>query len=448
MSVSRKLFFTTATIIITLGLLFILTVQFALRDNLYFMMEAARSEEVQSLNNQLTDFYTSNGESWDGLQSFVDSHIALPSDAGLVVRSRDMHILAQSGSVDSRTIIDDGLRNVIRKGQTYVAVLYLYDHEIAEMSVWRKSSFFATLFFLVFAVIVLVALSLLLAYWVSKRLTAPLKALLQAIEQLKKGEFGVRTPVTSKDEYGKVAEAFNDMSQELLHAETVRRNLVADVAHELRTPLTIMRGKLELIQQNKQPIQPVALLPIQDELLRLSTLVEELHQLSLAEAKRLRIDKKPIHVNMWLAQVLENVKDEAALKQIQLVLKENDDQLWANLDANRMTQVLMNLLSNALRHTPEKGTIFIELAAFKKEDSFSNMNITVRDTGTGIAAEHLPHLFDRFYRADDDRSRESGGTGLGLAITKQLVEAHGGQIHVQSSPGIGTTFTINIPLDK
>lgn len=447
MKASRKLFFAIAALVVTLGLMFIFIMQFGLRDSLYSMMEAARSDEVRTINGQLAEYYESNDRSWEGVQRFIAEEIALEPNAGLVLRARDQSFLGHKGAMNEEVIVEDGLRNVIRSGHDdYVAVMFLYDDDIAAMSVWRKSSYALTLFMMIFGVVVLVAIFLALAYWLSKRLTAPLNKLLPAIDRLKQGELGVHAPVLSADEYGKVAEAFNEMSQELLRAEQVRRNLVADVAHELRTPLTIMRGKLELYQQNKAAIQPAALLPIQDELLRLTTLVEELHQISLAEAKKLPMNKQAVDLNAWVSKIVDNVQEEAALQHIELIVNLAGEPITATIDPDRMTQVLMNILSNALRHTPEKGKITVQLSLADTGEKVSLAILSVTDTGKGIAAEHLPYVFDRFYRADEDRSREHGGMGLGLAISKQLMEAHGGSIVARSTVGNGTTFTMRIPL--
>lgn len=435
-----------AGIVISLGFLFIFIVQFALRDSLYFMMEAARSKEVDAWNTLFTDYYIDNGKSWNGIQSYIDDEVTLAPDSSLVLRDRNLNLLVTAGEDYYRTVIENGLLNRIRIGQNYVASLYIYDEEIAGMSKWRISTYYSTLFFMVFGVLVLVALSLLVAYWLSKRLTAPLKQLLPAIDRLKQGELGVKVPVVTADEYGNVANAFNDLSLEMLRTERVRRNLVADVAHELRTPLTIMSGKLELIQQNKQDVKPAALLPIQDELLRLNRLVEDLHQLSLAEAGKLPLHKQQVEVEEWIVRIVEKVRDEAYLSGIQLIIEESGHPVSVFIDENRMTQVLMNLINNALRHTPNGGSIHIGLVHTDEAGhSPSVVTISVRDTGTGIDPEHLPHLFDRFYRADEGRSRDSGGMGLGLAISKQLVEAHGGAIQVESTLGTGTVFTITLP---
>lgn len=451
MRATRKLFLAIAALIVLLGLLFVFIVQFVLRDSLYSMMEVARKQQVAAMHDRFAAYYNSNADSWNGVQSFIKRRISVKSGSGLVLRAGDSTMLGSGGTIDPGKVVADGLRKVVRdRDGDSVGVLYLYDSDIAEMSQWRKSAYNSTLIFMGAGIALLMALALMLAYGLSKRMTAPLKLLLAAIHRLRRGELGAVAPVVGKDEYGEVAAAFNEMSRELQHAEHVRRSLVADVAHELRTPLTIMRGKLELFQQNKLPVQPAALLPIQDELLRLTTLVEELHQIALAEARKLPMEPQPVDVGAWAGKVADNVREEAALHHIGIVLRAAETPVVAAMDVNRMTQVLMNLLGNALRHTPEGGTIEVEVSLSDADEGTGlaapMAAVAVRDTGAGIAAEHLPYLFDRFYRADDDRSRERGGMGLGLAIARQFVEAHGGDIRVSSAVGEGTTFVVRIPL--
>ncbi|MNN29905.1 Signal transduction histidine-protein kinase BaeS [compost metagenome] len=257
--------------------------------------------------------------------------------------------------------------------------------------------------------------------------------------------------MNSKDEYGKVAQAINGMSAQLARAEEVRRNLVADVAHELRTPLTIIRGKLDLLQQGGGQIQPEHLLPIQDEMIRLTRLVGDLHQLSLAEAGKLPLDFRPTDMGKLLREVVERVSWEAEAKNITLSMKVMGNRSIVSADAERMMQVFLNLLHNAIRYTPEDGRVMLTL---RDVDVASTVNprprpmlqIRVQDTGPGVSPEHLPYLFNRFYRTDEARSRHAGGMGLGLAIAKEFVANHLGTLEAESRPGEGTAFIVTLPI--
>jgi two-component system sensor histidine kinase BaeS len=257
----------------------------------------------------------------------------------------------------------------------------------------------------------------------------------------------IALPATTQDEYGKIAEALNQMAASLARSEEARKHLVADVAHELRTPLTILQGKLELIQQSGQAVTPETLLPMQDEVLRLSKLVNDLLQLSLAEAGKLPLEKKKTNLHHLLNRLTDIFRMEADEKGVRFhFLSSAEDEVLV-ADSNRITQVFLNLIGNAIRYTPSGGQVSIHLTE-KTGDDRNGLLVSIRDTGRGISEEHLPYLFDRFYRAEDDRARHTGGMGLGLAITKQFVEAHGGYIEVKSRVGNGTTFTVYLPRGK
>jgi two-component system, OmpR family, sensor histidine kinase BaeS len=288
-------------------------------------------------------------------------------------------------------------------------------------------------------------ITLVIGFWLSRKLTSPLRRLITAIERVGKGDLDFTLPITSRDEYGKVTEALNRMTADLSRSEEMRRHLVADVAHELRTPLTILQGQLDLIQQSGEPVMPAKLLPMQDELIRLTKLVSDLQQLSLAEAGKLTLDKKPTDISELLDRLTEMLRLETEEKGVNLIWHPKVNNAVIAADSHRITQVFYNLIGNAIRYTPAQGQVSIRLSAEQAATEGGEVVVCIEDTGIGISAEHLPHLFDRFYRVEDDRSRHSGGTGLGLAIARQFVEAHGGRIEVESQIGRGTTFTVFLP---
>lgn len=290
-----------------------------------------------------------------------------------------------------------------------------------------------------------VVLGLLFSFWISGVLTRPLKKLITAIERVTQEDLNVKVPIDSKDEYGKVAQAFNDMTYRLHGAEAARRRLVADVAHELRTPLSVMQLKLENYQQAGHHVPPEMLLRIHDEVIRMSLLVDDLHVLSLAEAGQLSLDRKPIDLTKQLEQIVEDVKYEAEENGLDIQLSTFSRPVTVMADARRITQVFFNLLSNAIRYTPYEGKITVKIEDLVLHQNTIFARVSVSDTGIGISAEELPHLFDRFYRVDRARSRHTGGTGLGLSIAHQFVKAHGGFIRVASELDKGTTFTVYLP---
>jgi len=291
-----------------------------------------------------------------------------------------------------------------------------------------------------------VATGLFFSLWISGVLTTPLKKLIAAIERVAQGDLNVNVPVQSKDEYGKVIRTFNDMTLRLREAEDGRRRLVADVAHELRTPLSIMQLKLENAQQMGQHVPAEMLLRLHDEVIRLSLLVEDLHVLSLAEAGRLALDCKPLDLAARLERIVDDVKMEAEENGLEMHISSNTRPVTVMADARRITQVFINLLTNAIRYTPEGGKISVVIEDRVMDRSAVYACVSVIDTGIGIPAEELPHLFDRFYRVEKARSRHTGGTGLGLSIAHHLVRSHGGFIRVVSEPDKGTTFTVYLPL--
>ncbi|WP_066303675.1 cell wall metabolism sensor histidine kinase WalK [Bacillus sp. FJAT-29814] len=293
-----------------------------------------------------------------------------------------------------------------------------------------------------------VATGLFFSLWISGVLTIPLRKLVAAIERVAQGDLDVNVPVQSKDEYGKVIQTFNDMTLRLREAEDARRRLIADVAHELRTPLSIMQLKLENAQQPGQHVPPEMLLRLQDEVIRLGLLVEDLHVLSLAEAGRLALDCQRLDLSARLEQVVDDVKMEAEENGLGLSFYSNTRPVTVMADSRRITQVFINLLTNAIRYTPEGGRISVVMKDKVLERNEVYTCVSVIDTGIGIPAEELAHLFDRFYRVEKARSRHTGGTGLGLSIAHHLVRAHGGFIRVVSEPDQGTTFTVYLLLSK
>jgi len=290
-----------------------------------------------------------------------------------------------------------------------------------------------------------IAIGLAYSFWISGVLTLPLKKLITAIERVSHGDLNAKVPVNSKDEYGKVAHTFNEMTLRLREAEDARNRLVADVAHELRTPLSIMQLKLENAQQTGQYDSPEMLLRLHDEVIRLGLLVEDLHVLSMAEAGRLTLDSKPLDLSVRLEQIVDDVRMEAEENGLDLRFYSNARPVMVMADARRITQVFINLLTNAIRYTPAGGKISVEIEEQVVDRGSTYAKVSVKDTGIGIPEEDLAHLFDRFYRVEEARSRHSGGTGLGLSIAHQFIKAHGGFIRVASEPDEGTTFTVYLP---
>jgi signal transduction histidine kinase len=272
----------------------------------------------------------------------------------------------------------------------------------------------------------------------SRRIFGPVEALTRAARRMEGGDLSQRVAIRSPDEIGELAHAFNSLAGALERGEILRRGMVSDVAHELRTPLTNIRCQIESLQDGLVTADRAALDSLHDETMLLSRLVEDLQELSLAEAGGIRLDLTRVSVDDAVRSAAGAIAPRAREANVRLVI-EPGEAPKARADPNRVAQVLRILLDNAVAHTPSGGEIRVRTLAAE------GVRVEVSDTGAGIPREHLPHIFERFYRADPSRARETGGAGLGLAIARQLAQAQGGSISVESDPGRGTTFTVTLP---
>ncbi|MBN1439955.1 MAG: HAMP domain-containing protein [Anaerolineales bacterium] len=271
--------------------------------------------------------------------------------------------------------------------------------------------------------------------WLARTLTRPLQALKAAAHRMAEGDLDQQVQSNSRDEIGELAAAFNKMSRAVSQSNRARRKLAADVAHELRTPLTVISGYIESLRDGVLAPSPKRLSVIYDEIELLQLLVEDLRILSEADAGELEVIRQPVDPADLLRQACAAFEQQALQKNVVLEVDVPAPVPPIGLDETRMAQVLANLIGNALRHTPPGGRITLGTREDAKE-----VLLTVGDTGNGISAEDLPHIFDRFYRADD-----GGASGLGLAIARALVAAHGGMLEAESAPGEGTRMRIRLP---
>jgi two-component system sensor histidine kinase BaeS len=278
--------------------------------------------------------------------------------------------------------------------------------------------------------------------FVSRRIVDPLWYMLNATRRIASGRYGERVPVRQSDELGELSESFNVMARALEEAERRRMDVISDVSHELRTPLSTLQGYMEGLAEGViEPSQETWAL-LHEEIERMRRLVDDLRQLSQTEAGQLTLiptSVSPVEVVRLAVEGMFPLFDEKGVE-LRSAVPENLPPVLA--DTGRVVQVLTNLLDNALRHTPPGGRVAVEAEGDNDAATFK-----VTDTGEGIAPEHLPHVFERFYRAEKSRSREGGGSGVGLAISKALVEAMGGRIWAESpGPGMGATFSFALPL--
>jgi signal transduction histidine kinase len=301
-------------------------------------------------------------------------------------------------------------------------------------------------------------------------LTRPLRELTAAAREIARGKLEQKVPVRSHDELGELAGAFNQMSADLARARDLRRQMTADIAHDLRTPLSVILGHAEALRDGVLPTTPETFSLIHAEAQHLNRLVEDLRTLSLAESGEIALTCRPTQPGALLEHAVAAQAPRAHQQNVTLRTEIEPDAPEVDVDPDRMAQVLDNLLDNALRHTPAGGVISVHLSVTRRPSPVAGrqsharspdaklttddwLRITVKDTGSGIAAEDLPRIFDRFYRADKSRARsfasaQESGSGLGLAIAKSIVEAHGGRIWAESQPGAGAQFFIELPTAK
>ena len=286
---------------------------------------------------------------------------------------------------------------------------------------------------------VILGLAVTLSVLVATRLVRPVRAVTTAARRMRAGDGSARVMVRAKGEVGELGAAFNEMSEHLDRMERQRKAMVSDVSHELRTPLSNIRGWLEAVQDGVAELNPALTASLVEEAMLLQHIVDDLQQLALADAGRLRLHSEPVDAADLVEQIATVYRAAAAAAGLALTADVRET-LPLDADPVRLRQAVGNLIANAVCFTPAGGQVMLRAYA-----DGGDVLIEVSDTGPGIAPEHLPHVFDRFWRAEKSRSRQTGGSGLGLAIVRQLAEAHGGSAAVRSDPGRGATFVLRLP---
>lgn len=283
---------------------------------------------------------------------------------------------------------------------------------------------------LIWATLATLALAVVLSFLLTKKVLTPLSQMTGITRKIAAGDYTSQVQISSKDEVGQLATAFNQMASSLQRVEQLRKTMVIDVAHELRTPLTNMRGYIEALRDGVMPSSKETFESLHEETIRLAKLVEDLLQLARADASRGALRARRTSLHELLSQVLGLFQPEFAAKGIAVETHLSDPEEQITADPEKLSQVLRNLFQNACQYTPHGGNVrvFAERLPNKIKIVFAN-------TGEGIADEDLPFIFERFYRGEKSRSREHGGAGIGLAIVKELVEAHGGEVGAESTPG-------------
>ena len=355
----------------------------------------------------------------------------------------------QFGEVARRVLDDDSLSDAqkrarlepLLRGRVASDSVPLAETSQLLVAVYEPRAVFTPLFWFVLLLFPTLTLAFLLRWW----LVGPLERLAHAASRVTNGDLSTRVApphafAHQGDELYGLTERFNVMVRTLQINERERQRMVTDIAHELRTPLAIMRAQLDGMLEAVIPTSRAELLSLGEEADLLTRLVEDLRLLSLAEAERLSLDGREVDLVTLLESVVQSFAVVAAERRIHLNLDVPPQRVVASVDPERMRQVLGNLLQNALHYTPLGGEVRLEL-----KSSANSVHLSVADTGPGIPQADLPHLFDRFYRAEKSRVRAEGGSGLGLTIVRALVELHGGHVEASSEPGSGAVFAITLP---
>jgi len=298
---------------------------------------------------------------------------------------------------------------------------------------------------LIYSALAAFAIALLLGVLLSRSLTSPIRELTQATHAISQGELSQQVLIHSNDELGELGKAFNKMSTELSRSVNVRRQMTADIAHELRTPLSLILGHAEAVHDGVLPPTRENFEIIREEAARLEHLVDDLRTLSLADAGELSIHPQTVEPERLLREVASLYQVQAQRKNITLDVEIASHLATLEVDPGRMTQVLTNILDNALRHTPEGGRIVLSAKEVndKRSSPADRVELAVQDSGPGLNAEDLDRIFERFYRTD--ASRHAGGSGLGLAIARSIVQAHGGQVSAETEARKGLKIIVSLP---
>jgi len=409
------------------------------------------AEERPALARSLAEYYREHG-SWDGVERILPSTVGRHTGRGhpplVILADEHGRVVIGTPSLPPGSRLDSQkLREAVPILVDGRVVGYLIlvpqgmrdgglpEHARAFLSNVQRT--------LLFTGILAVILGAIVAIVISRTATAPLQRLVAAARAIGHGDFNRQVPEEGPEEIAEVARAFNEMARRLKQAEETERQMIADIAHELRTPLSVLQANLRAMLDGVYPISQEEVAALYDETRLLSRLVEDLRDLALADMGQLPLRKERVDLGTLLrntASVFESLAGAEGLELVQEVPEDLPDVVG---DPDRLAQVLRNLLSNALRHTPRGGRI--TLRAYVPPEDPGVVRVEVRDTGEGIPPDALPHVFDRFWRADRSRARTTGGTGLGLAIARALVEAHGGRMGVESQVGQGTTFWFTLP---
>ena len=390
-----------------------------------------QSEPVPYTSEILTEFQSLARQ----LATISGTHIVVADSAGRMIANSEWGTAADNENFEFGTA--SGVLMI--EGQPFL--VYIDLTEESGIGASQRAFINSVNRSLIITVAAAAIAAIFIAILLSRRILQPISALTQAARTMGLGDLSQRVPIRSRDEIGELGRAFNAMADGLSRLEKLRRNMVSDVAHELRTPLSNVRGYLEAIQDGLAKPQPHIIDSLHEEVMLLSRLVDDLQELALAEAGQLQLKTVPISLENMIIKARNGLKPTIIDKNLSVDYKLPKNLPLLDVDPERIGQVLRNLLKNAATYTPEGGKITIVASVVP-----TGVEVIVSDSGIGIAEEHLSYVFERFYRVDESRTRSTGGAGLGLAIVKQLIQAHGGEIQIDSNIDTGTTIRFTLPV--
>lgn len=418
-------------------------------------LNETKKVEIGEWRTIYTNYYEENGDSWDGVQSVIVTYslqtaygptmershyqpVVLIDPEGVILAHPQSEFIGQS--VNDR-MVEHGYP--IFDDESSMLIGYLLPVDYFNHQFWlleenylnnmRKS--------VILGVTATIVISIIIGLAFARNLTKPLNNLISSVRRIAQGSTTESVIVENDDEIGELALAFNQMSSQLARANDARVQLFADISHELRTPITAIAGTLENKLVKNEACPPEEISTLYDEMLRLSGMVTELQNISRLDAGHMPISKTLIDFKTFFQDFLIIIEADAEARDIQVKVDLGEKLPYCYAAPERLKQIVLNLVSNALRYTTNGGVVI-----FKAWSDKNNFIFSVSDTGIGMTEEECKHVFERFYRSDQSRARETGGTGLGMAITQGLVLAHDGTINVKSTKGVGTTFTVTLPL--
>jgi two-component system OmpR family sensor kinase/two-component system sensor histidine kinase BaeS len=442
-------------VLLTITIVILVARQSATREVRTFMLRGAMTD-IDILVGDLVAYYQQNN-SWEGVETLLLPHgyqrgqgqgnmmgqriIITDSNGVILVDTRESRTGEQinKAGLSSGIKMKDGLKTI---GYLVVEGGMGLNQAAGQQLIERLNR--AALV----AAVIAGSITLILALFLAYRLIRPVKELTEAAEKLGEGDLSQRVPIHGHDELSSLGQSFNKMADSLQASEKARRAMTADIAHELRNPLAVQRASLEAMQDGIYPMTSENLTPVIEQNIFLTRLVEDLRTLALVDANQLDFDLTLFDLPGLCRKIINLYQTEADRRKISIRLitdpVQNKPGLYVYADPMRVEQILSNLLSNALRYTPEAGEILLEIQKTRE----NLVSTVIHDSGPGIPPETLPYVFDRFYRVDKSRSREDGGSGLGLTIARQLAEAQGGALKASNHPDGGAIFTLTLPAAK